>query len=180
MIRIACKESVRSRRWKSQSRVSTGRSRLQPGGARRARWGRGYEGYSEDPAIVRPYAGRRVHGLQGTRRERSCLDGTRPSILSATAAPSGRRCCFECRQTAVIVNARMWRSWCSGNPLCAMPRRHPLARLWGGSCRRASCRCRAVGRGLAYSWPRGPEQTGLDRHDRNYDPLFAYGFGLAY
>ncbi len=29
------------------------------------RWGRTYEGYSEDPAIVRSYAGRMVRGLQG-------------------------------------------------------------------------------------------------------------------
>ena len=30
------------------------------------RWGRTYEGYSEDPEIVRSYAGRMVQGLQGT------------------------------------------------------------------------------------------------------------------
>lgn len=29
------------------------------------RWGRSYEGYSEDPALVRAYAGRMVRGLQG-------------------------------------------------------------------------------------------------------------------
>jgi beta-glucosidase len=29
------------------------------------RWGRSYEGYSEDPALVRSYAGEMVLGLQG-------------------------------------------------------------------------------------------------------------------
>ncbi len=33
--------------------------------ARNDRWGRTYESYSEDPAIVSSYAGRFVHGLQG-------------------------------------------------------------------------------------------------------------------
>src|SRR5581483_3886993 len=39
------------------------------------RWGRTYEGYSEDPEIVRAYAGRMVRGLQGAA-------GT-PAFLSA-------------------------------------------------------------------------------------------------
>ncbi len=30
------------------------------------RWGRTYESYSEDPAIVKAYAGQMVSGLQGT------------------------------------------------------------------------------------------------------------------
>jgi beta-glucosidase len=33
---------------------------------------------------------------------------------------------------------------------------------------------------LSFSWPRSPEQTPLNRGDANYDPLFAYGFGLTY
>jgi beta-glucosidase len=33
---------------------------------------------------------------------------------------------------------------------------------------------------LSYSWPRRPDQTPLNRGDANYDPLFAYGFGLSY
>jgi beta-glucosidase len=39
------------------------------------RWGRTYEGYSEDPEIVRSYAGRMVRGLQG--------DAATPSFLGA-------------------------------------------------------------------------------------------------
>ncbi|HEY4367682.1 MAG TPA: glycoside hydrolase family 3 protein [Steroidobacteraceae bacterium] len=38
------------------------------------RWGRTYEGYSEDPEIVRSYAGRMVRGLQGTGGTRTFLD----------------------------------------------------------------------------------------------------------
>jgi beta-glucosidase len=41
------------------------------------RWGRSYEGYSEDPEIVREYAGRMVHGLQGVPGQSSFLDNTR-------------------------------------------------------------------------------------------------------
>ncbi|MBV8686551.1 MAG: exo 1,3/1,4-beta-D-glucan glucohydrolase [Alphaproteobacteria bacterium] len=33
---------------------------------------------------------------------------------------------------------------------------------------------------LSYSWPRRADQTPLNRGDRDYDPLFAYGFGLSY
>src|SRR3954470_20989607 len=33
---------------------------------------------------------------------------------------------------------------------------------------------------LSYSWPRRADQTPLNRGDANYDPLFAYGFGLRY
>jgi beta-glucosidase len=39
------------------------------------RWGRTYEGYSEDPEIVRAYAGEMVRGLQGAIGESSFLDG---------------------------------------------------------------------------------------------------------
>jgi len=33
---------------------------------------------------------------------------------------------------------------------------------------------------LSYSWPRTAIQTPLNYDDENYDPLFAYGFGLTY
>lgn len=33
---------------------------------------------------------------------------------------------------------------------------------------------------LSYSWPRHSTQLGLNRNDRDYDPLFPYGFGLTY
>ncbi len=33
---------------------------------------------------------------------------------------------------------------------------------------------------LSYSWPRDASQTSLNRNDPDYDPLFAYGFGLTY
>jgi beta-glucosidase len=33
---------------------------------------------------------------------------------------------------------------------------------------------------LSYSWPRRIDQTPLNVGDANYDPLFAYGFGLTY
>ena len=33
---------------------------------------------------------------------------------------------------------------------------------------------------LSYSWPRRPDQTPLNRGDADYDPLFAYGFGLSF
>jgi beta-glucosidase len=33
---------------------------------------------------------------------------------------------------------------------------------------------------LAFSWPRSPDQTPLNVGDRNYDPLFPFGFGLDY
>jgi beta-glucosidase len=36
-----------------------------------------------------------------------------------------------------------------------------------------------VGR-LSYSWPRTPHQATVNRNDANYDPLYPYGFGLAY
>ncbi len=37
---------------------------------RNDRWGRTYESYSEDPALVRDYAGRMIEGLQGTGEDR--------------------------------------------------------------------------------------------------------------
>ncbi|HEX8064231.1 MAG TPA: exo 1,3/1,4-beta-D-glucan glucohydrolase [Allosphingosinicella sp.] len=33
---------------------------------------------------------------------------------------------------------------------------------------------------LSYSWPKRPDQTPLNRGDSDYDPLFAYGYGLSY
>ncbi|MFL6618171.1 MAG: glycoside hydrolase family 3 protein [Povalibacter sp.] len=33
---------------------------------------------------------------------------------------------------------------------------------------------------LARSWPKRPDQATLNRGDKNYDPLFAYGYGLSY
>jgi beta-glucosidase len=33
---------------------------------------------------------------------------------------------------------------------------------------------------LSYSWPKRPDQTPLNRGDAQYDPLFAYGYGLSY
>jgi beta-glucosidase len=33
---------------------------------------------------------------------------------------------------------------------------------------------------LSYSWPKRVDQSPLNRGDANYDPLFAYGFGLSY
>lgn len=39
------------------------------------RWGRTYEGYSEDPAVVRAYADRMVEGLQGPRGRGRIQDG---------------------------------------------------------------------------------------------------------
>ncbi len=41
------------------------------------RWGRAYEGYSEDPEIVRSYAGRIVRGLQGRAGSPAFLDASR-------------------------------------------------------------------------------------------------------
>ncbi|MEQ8177270.1 MAG: glycoside hydrolase family 3 N-terminal domain-containing protein [Amphiplicatus sp.] len=33
---------------------------------------------------------------------------------------------------------------------------------------------------LSFSWPRTPEQTKLNYGDKDYNPLFAYGYGLTY
>ncbi len=33
---------------------------------------------------------------------------------------------------------------------------------------------------LSFSWPKRPDQAPLNVGDENYDPLFAYGFGLSY
>jgi beta-glucosidase len=33
---------------------------------------------------------------------------------------------------------------------------------------------------LSFSWPKHPDQTPLNLGDANYDPLFAYGYGLSY
>lgn len=33
---------------------------------------------------------------------------------------------------------------------------------------------------LTFSWPKRPDQSPLNRADANYDPLFAYGYGLSY
>ena len=33
---------------------------------------------------------------------------------------------------------------------------------------------------LSHSWPRSMAQIPLNAGDKNYDPLFAYGFGLTY
>ena len=48
---------------------------------RNDRWGRTYEGYSEDPARVRAYAGRMIEGLQGAPGKGRLQDGR----VSATA-----------------------------------------------------------------------------------------------
>jgi beta-glucosidase len=46
------------------------------------RWGRSYEGYSEDPEVVKQYAGRMIHGLQGALKQSTFLDN---SHIVATA-----------------------------------------------------------------------------------------------
>ncbi len=33
---------------------------------------------------------------------------------------------------------------------------------------------------LSFSWPKRPDQYGLNRRDRGYDPLFPFGYGLTY
>lgn len=33
---------------------------------------------------------------------------------------------------------------------------------------------------LSFSWPKRPDQYGLNRRDPGYDPLFAFGYGLSY
>ena len=33
---------------------------------------------------------------------------------------------------------------------------------------------------LSFSWPRQSTQSSLNRNDRDYPALFAYGFGLTY
>ncbi|MGB3167191.1 MAG: glycoside hydrolase family 3 protein, partial [Alteraurantiacibacter sp.] len=46
------------------------------------RWGRAYEGYSSDPALVAEYTGAMVRGLQGPPGNRDLLDG--PYVLAST------------------------------------------------------------------------------------------------
>jgi beta-glucosidase len=46
------------------------------------RWGRSYEGYSQDPALVRRYAGEMVRGLQG---EPGGINGVQSGHVAATA-----------------------------------------------------------------------------------------------
>ena len=48
--------------------------------ARDDRWGRTYESFSEDPAIVRDYADRVVEGLQGKRGASDWLTG--PHVIA--------------------------------------------------------------------------------------------------
>ena len=56
------------------------------------RWGRSYEGFSQDPALVREYARAAVEGLQGPPELAGKLQAGKsrppPSISSATAARS--------------------------------------------------------------------------------------------
>lgn len=33
---------------------------------------------------------------------------------------------------------------------------------------------------LSFSWPKSPNQTKVNRNDKDYDPLFGYGYGLTY
>ena len=46
------------------------------------RWGRAYEGYSSDPALVTAYAGRMIRGLQGAPLGKPMLQG--PHVLAST------------------------------------------------------------------------------------------------
>ena len=46
------------------------------------RWGRAYEGYSSDPAIVAEYTGAMVRGLQGPPASQGLLDG--PYVIAST------------------------------------------------------------------------------------------------
>ena len=46
------------------------------------RWGRAYEGYSQDPALVSSYVGRFIRGLQGAPSDKPILDG--PHVLAST------------------------------------------------------------------------------------------------
>ncbi len=46
------------------------------------RWGRAYEGYSSDPAIVSSYAGRMIKGLQGVPGQGTVLSG--PHVIAST------------------------------------------------------------------------------------------------
>lgn len=33
---------------------------------------------------------------------------------------------------------------------------------------------------LSFSWPKSPDQTSINKNDKEYEPLFAYGYGLTY
>ena len=46
------------------------------------RWGRAYEGYSQDPALVAGYVGRFIKGLQGAPSDEPILNG--PHVLAST------------------------------------------------------------------------------------------------
>ena len=46
------------------------------------RWGRAYEGYSQDPALVASYVGRFIEGLQGKPSDKPMLSG--PYVLAST------------------------------------------------------------------------------------------------
>lgn len=46
------------------------------------RWGRAYEGYSQDPALVASYVGRFIRGLQGAPSDEPILNG--PHVLAST------------------------------------------------------------------------------------------------
>ena len=52
------------------------------------RWGRIYEGFSEDPSIVRSYAGKMVEGLQGRAGTKAFL-GAGHVIATARNRPAG-------------------------------------------------------------------------------------------
>lgn len=69
------------------------------------RWGRTYEGYSENPALVAEYAKAAVEGLQGRVGTPAFLDSARRRLLRARPAVAGRyasRCWGDGRQ---ICNA---------------------------------------------------------------------------
>jgi beta-glucosidase len=46
------------------------------------RWGRAYEGYSSDPALVSSYVGRMIRGLQGPPQKKNLLKG--PYVIAST------------------------------------------------------------------------------------------------
>ena len=72
--------------------MSRGRSRPCLCVTRDERWGRSYESFGEDPALVTAMAAAAIVGLQGARPDATSPDRTRcsppPSTGSATAAPT--------------------------------------------------------------------------------------------
>jgi hypothetical protein len=126
-----------------------------------ARWGRTYEGFSEDPQLVSELAGPAVRGLQGNDLRIRWPCWPAPSISSATAARhSGREPQRRSRATTRAIRAST-KPRCAAS-ICRATSRHSKPAS-ARSCRRTAVGTASRSRATSTCSPTSSRRTGLRR-----------------